>query len=161
MTRVLLTAKGAERLRAELKNLKSVERPKVIQAIAEARAHGDLSENAEYDAAKEQQGFIEGRIKELESNLGVAEVIDPSKLNVKGKVIFGALVKLYDEEAGKEVSYQIVGDLEADINKSRISLSSPIGKAMIGKLEGDEFTFQAPNGERSFEILSVRYDAWA
>lgn len=159
MDRVLLTAKGAERLQQELKNLKSVERPKVIEAIAEARSHGDLSENAEYDAAKELQGFVEGRIKELEGNLGIAEVIDPSKLNVSGKVVFGALVKLYDEAADAEVSYQIVGDLEADIENNRISLSSPIGKALIGKNEGDEFTFQAPSGEKSFEILEVSYDA--
>lgn len=159
MDRVLLTAKGAERLQQELKNLKSVERPKVIEAIAEARSHGDLSENAEYDAAKELQGFVEGRIKELEGSLGIAEVIDPSKLNVNGKVVFGALVKLYDEEADSEVSYQVVGDLEADIENNRISLSSPIGKALIGKNEGDEFTFQAPSGEKSFEILEVRYDA--
>lgn len=159
MDRVLLTAKGAERLQQELKNLKSVERPKVIEAIAEARSHGDLSENAEYDAAKEMQGFVEGRIKELEGSLGIAEVIDPSKLNVNGKVVFGALVKLYDEDADSEVSYQVVGDLEADIENNRISLSSPIGKALIGKNEGDEFTFQAPSGEKSFEILEVRYDA--
>lgn len=159
MDRVLLTAKGAARLTAELKNLKSVERPKVIQAIAEARSHGDLSENAEYDAAKEQQGFIEGRIKELQSHLSIAEVIDPSKLNAGGKVVFGALVKLYDEQADKEVSFQIVGDLEADISKERISLSSPIGRAMIGKYEGDEFTFDAPSGEKAYEVLNVRYDA--
>ena len=158
MTRVLLTAKGAAELQAELKNLKSVERPKVIAAIAEARAHGDLSENAEYDAAKEQQAFIEGRIKELSANLSIAEVIDPSKLNVSGKVIFGSSVKLYDEQADSEVSYQIVGDLEADISKSKISLSSPIGRALIGKLEGDEFTFEAPSGEKSYEVLSVTYD---
>lgn len=158
MDRVLLTKKGAERLQAELKNLKSVERPKVIQDIAEARAHGDLSENAEYHAAREQQSFIEGRIKELEGNLGVAEVIDTSKLNVNGKVVFGALIKLYEEEADTEVSYQIVGDLEADIALGRISLSSPIGKALIGKFEGDEFTFQAPAGEKAYEILEVKYD---
>lgn len=159
MDRVLLTAKGAERLRGELKNLKSVERPKVIAAIAEARSHGDLSENAEYDAAKEQQGFIEGRIKELESQLSVAEVIDPTKLNAQGKVVFGAKVKLYDEQANAEVSYQIVGDLEADIEKGQISLSSPIGRALIGKYEGDDFTFEAPSGEKSFEVLEVSYDA--
>ena len=159
MERVLLTAKGAGRLQAELKKLKGVERPKVIAAIAEARSHGDLSENAEYDAAKEQQGFIEGRIKELEGQLGIAEVIDPAKLNAGGKVVFGALVKLYDEQADKEVSYQIVGDLEADISKGQISLSSPIGRAMIGKFEGDEFTFDAPSGEKAYEILEVRYDA--
>lgn len=159
MDRVLLTKKGAEELQAELKNLKSVERPKVIEAIAEARAHGDLSENAEYHAAREQQSFIEGRIKELEGNLGVAEVIDTGKLNVGGKVVFGAHVKLYDEEADNEVSYQIVGDLEADIAKGRISLSSPIGRALIGKFEGDEFTFEAPNGEKAYEVLEVKYDA--
>lgn len=158
MDRVLVTKKGAEALQAELKNLKSVERPKVIEAIAEARAHGDLSENAEYDAAKEQQGFIEGRIKELESQLSVAEVIDPSKLNVSGKVVFGTLVTLYDVDADKEVSYQVVGDLEADIDKGQISLSSPIGRALIGKLEGDEFTFEAPSGEKTFEVVSVSYD---
>ena len=159
MDRVLLTAKGAEKLANELKNLKSVERPKVIEAIAEARSHGDLSENAEYDAAKEQQGFIEGRIKELEGNLGVAEVIDPAKLNADSKVVFGALVKLYDEQLDKEVSYQIVGDLEADINQNKISISSPIGKALIGKFEGDEMSFQAPSGEKTYEVLSVVYDA--
>ena len=159
MDRVLLTAKGAEALKAELKNLKSVERPKVIAAIAEARSHGDLSENAEYDAAKEQQGFIEGRIKELEGNLGVAEVIDPTKLNAGGKVVFGALVKLYDEQLDKEVSYQIVGDLEADIEQGKISLSSPIGRALIGKFEGDEMSFQAPGGEKTYEVLEVSYDS--
>ena len=159
MDRVLVTAKGAEKLQAELKNLKSVERPKVIEAIAEARAHGDLSENAEYHAAREQQSFIEGRIKELEGNLGVAEVIDPAKLNITGKVVFGALVKLYDVDADNEVSYQVVGDLEADIEQGKISLSSPIGRALIGKLEGDEFTFQAPAGEKTYEVVSVSYDA--
>ena len=159
MDRVLLTTKGAEALKAELKNLKSVERPKVIAAIAEARSHGDLSENAEYDAAKEQQGFIEGRIKELEGNLGVAEVIDPTKLNADGKVVFGALVKLYDEQLDKEVSYQIVGDLEADIQQGKISLSSPIGRALIGKFEGDEMSFQAPGGEKTYEVLKVSYDS--
>ena len=159
MDRVLITAKGAEKLQAELKNLKSVERPKVIEAIAEARAHGDLSENAEYHAAREQQSFIEGRIKELEGNLGVAEVIDPAKLNITGKVVFGALVSLYDVDADNEVSYQVVGDLEADIEQGKISLSSPIGRALIGKLEGDEFTFQAPAGEKTYEVVSVSYDA--
>lgn len=158
MDRVLLTKIGAERLQEELKALKSVERPKVIQEIATARAHGDLSENAEYHAAREQQSFIEGRIKELEGNLGIAEVIDTTKLNVEGKVVFGALVKLYEEGADAEVSYQIVGDLEADIALGRISLSSPIGRALIGKFEGDEFTFQAPAGEKAYEILEVRYD---
>jgi len=158
MDRVLITAKGAEQLAAELKNLKSVERPKVIEEIAVARAHGDLSENAEYDAAKESQGFIEGRIKELEGNLSIAEVIDPSKLNVSGKVVFGTLVTLYDIDAGNEVQYQVVGDLEADIDQGKISISSPIGKALIGKLEGDEFTFQAPAGEKAYEVIKVVYD---
>lgn len=157
VTRVLLTAKGAVELEAELKNLKSVERPKVIAAIAEARSHGDLSENAEYDAAKEQQGFIEGRIKELEGNLSVAEVIDPTKLNAGGKIVFGAQVKLYDEQLDKEVSYQVVGDLEADIEQGKISISSPIGRALIGKFEGDEFTFDAPGGEKAYEVLAVTY----
>ena len=159
MDRVLITAKGAEKLQAELKNLKSVERPKVIEAIAEARAHGDLSENAEYHAAREQQSFIEGRIKELEGNLGVTDVIDPAHLNITGKVVFGALVTLYDVDADNEVSYQVVGDLEADIEQGKISLSSPIGRALIGKLEGDEFTFQAPAGEKTYEVVSVSYDA--
>lgn len=158
MDRVLVTAKGAEQLTAELKNLKSVERPKVIEEIAIARAHGDLSENAEYDAAKEAQGFIEGRIKELESNLSIAEIIDPSKLNVSGKVVFGTLVTLYDVDAKNEVQYQVVGDLEADIDKGKISISSPIGRALIGKLEGDEFTFQAPAGEKAYEVIKVVYD---
>ena len=159
MDRVLLTKQGAERLQAELKDLKSVQRPKVIEAIAEARSHGDLSENAEYDAAKEQQGFIEGRIKELEGQLGIAEVIDTTKLNANGKIVFGTLVKLYDEQADKEVSYQIVGDLEANIDRGQISLSSPIGRALIGKHEGDEITFQAPAGEKTYEVLEVIYDA--
>ena len=158
MDRVLLTLKGSERLQAELKNLKSVERPKVIAAIAEARSHGDLSENAEYDAAKEQQGFIEGRIKELESQLSIAEVVDPSKLNANGKVIFGSYVTLYDVDAKKEVSYQVVGDLEADIENKQISLSSPVGRALIGKREGDEFTFNAPAGEKTYEVVSVKYE---
>ena len=153
----MLTLNGATALEAELKNLKSVERPKVIAAIAEARSHGDLSENAEYDAAKEQQGFVEGRIKELESQLSIAEVIDPTKLNANGKVVFGAIVTLYDESIDGEVTYQVVGDLEADIDKGQISLSSPIGRALIGKMEGDEFTFKAPSGEKTFEILAVKY----
>ncbi len=159
MDRVLLTKKGADQLQAELKNLKSVERPKIIEAIAEARAHGDLSENAEYHAAREQQSFIEGRIKELEGNLSIAEVIDPSKLNATGKIVFGALVKLYDVDSDNEVSYQIVGDLEADIDLGRISISSPIGRALIGKTDGDEVTFQAPSGEKTYEVLDVDYNA--
>lgn len=145
-------------LTAELKNLKSVERPAVIEAIAEARSHGDLSENAEYDAAKEQQGFIEGRIAELNSQLSVAEVIDTSKLGIQGKVVFGSKVKLYDVEAESEVTYQLVGDLEADIKRNQISVSSPIGKAMVGREEGDEFEFTAPSGVRVYEVLEVTLD---
>lgn len=158
MDRVLLTVKGEARLRAELKNLKSVQRPAVIEAIAEARSHGDLSENAEYDAAKEQQGFIEGRIAELSSQLSIAEVIDPTKLGVQGKVVFGSTVKLYDVDEDSEVTYQLVGDLEADIKSNQISVSSPIGKAMVGKEEGDEFEFTAPGGVRTYEVLAVSYD---
>lgn len=157
MDRVLLTVAGAERLHAELKNLKSVERPKVIAAIAEARSHGDLSENAEYEAAKEQQAFIEGRIAELNSQLTIAEVIDPGKLTASGKVIFGAFVKLFDEQKEKEVTYQVVGDLEADLAKGQISLGSPMGKALIGKQEGDEVVVKAPAGEQTYEVLSVSY----
>ncbi|MGH1540521.1 MAG: transcription elongation factor GreA [Arenicella sp.] len=157
--RVLLTLKGAERLRTELKRLKSVDRPNVIEAIAEARSHGDLSENAEYDAAKEQQGFIEGRIAELNSQLSVAEVIDPSKLGVEGKVVFGSAVTLYDVETEEEVTYQLVGDLEADIDQGQISVSSPIGRAMVGKEEGDEIEVVAPSGSRFYEVLSVSYDS--
>lgn len=159
MDRVLLTSKGAEKLRAELKNLKSVQRPAVIEAIAEARSHGDLSENAEYDAAKEQQGFIEGRIAELESQLSIAEIIDPSKLGVQGKVVFGSTVKLYNVDDESEVSYQLVGDLEADIELGQISVSSPIGRAMVGKEEGDEIEVAAPGGVRTYEVLEVSYDS--
>ena len=157
MDRVLLTVNGAERLHAELKNLKSVERPKVIAAIAEARSHGDLSENAEYEAAKEQQAFIEGRIAKLNSQLTIAEVIDPAKLTASGKVIFGAFVKLFDEQKEKEVTYQVVGDLEADLAKGQISLGSPMGKALIGKQEGDEVVVKAPAGDQIYEVLSVSY----
>lgn len=156
MTRVLLTAKGAEKLREELKRLKSVERPRVIEAIAEARAHGDLSENAEFDAAKDQQGFIEGRITELESQLSVAEVIDPATLNAGGRVVFGAVVDLYDLDDDKEVSYQIVGELEADLDNGQISVTSPIGRTLIGKEEGDEVSVDTPGGTRTYEIVKVR-----
>ena len=148
MTRVLLTAGGAEKLQQELKRLKSVERPRVIQAIAEARAHGDLSENAEYDAAKNQQGFIEGRIAELEAQLAQAEIIDTGRLGVVGKVVFGAHVELYDQEADLEVTYQIVGELEASLENNQISLSSPIGRALIGKEEGEEVEVTTPGGVR-------------
>ncbi len=157
MDRVLLTAAGAERLRSELKKLKSDDRPNVIKAIAEARAHGDLSENAEYSAAREQQGFIEGRISELEAQLSGAEVIDPASLNANGKVIFGSTLKLYDSDDDTEVSYQIVGDLEADIERGQISISSPIARALIGKSEGDEVEVKTPGGVRHYEILSVSY----
>ena len=158
MNRVLLTVAGAEKLRTELKRLKSVERPKVIEAIAEARGHGDLSENAEYDAAREQQGFIEGRIAELENQLAFAEVIDPKKLNIDNRVVFGAWVALYDEESDREMTYQIVGDLEADIELGQISLSSPIARALINKETGDEVEVQTPGGLRRYEILNVSYE---
>ncbi len=157
MTKVPLTARGAEKLRVELKQLKNVERPKVIQAIAEARAHGDLKENAEYHAAREQQGFIEGRIREIESKLSNAQVIDVTKLNAGGKVVFGATVDLVDEETGEEVTYQIVGEDEADIKQGMISVSSPIARALIGKAEGDIAVVRAPGGEKEYEIAEVRY----
>ncbi|HSH42959.1 MAG TPA: transcription elongation factor GreA [Arenicellales bacterium] len=157
MTRVLLTVDGAEKLRAELKRLKSVDRPRVIEAIAEARAHGDLSENAEFDAAKDQQGFIEGRISELEDQLARAEIIDPAKLNANGKVVFGARVDLYDMDDDSDVSYQIVGELEANLENGQISVTSPIGRALIGKHEGDEVEVETPGGTRVYEIVKVRY----
>ncbi|WP_424946960.1 transcription elongation factor GreA [Candidatus Spongiihabitans sp.] len=155
--RVVLTRNGAEELRAELAKLKSVDRPNVIAAIAEARSHGDLSENAEYDAAKEQQGFIEGRIAELESSLSIAEIINPLKIAQDGKVVFGAYVNLYDTEQDSTVHYQLVGNLEADLNKGRISISSPIGKALIGKHVDDQVEVAAPRGKRVYEILKVAY----
>ncbi|HMM66520.1 MAG TPA: transcription elongation factor GreA [Dokdonella sp.] len=157
MNRAPMTQKGAERLRAELERLKSVDRPRIIHAIAEARAHGDLKENAEYHAAREMQGFTEGRIKELEAALSYADVIDISRLNAGTKVVFGATVDLADEDSGEEVTYQIVGDLEADIKQKLISVSSPFARALIGKSEGDSFEFQAPNGTRNYEITGVRY----
>ncbi len=157
--RAPLTLKGSQRLREELEHLKSVKRPAVIAAIAEARAHGDLKENAEYHAAREQQGFIEGRIKELEGSLSHAHVIDTSKLNPGDKIVFGAIVELSDVDTGDEVTYQIVGDLEADIKQGLISVSAPIARALIGKREGDAISISAPGGERSYEIVAVRYDA--
>jgi len=157
--RVLLTPDGAERLQDELARLKKQDRPAVIQAIAEARAHGDLSENAEYHAAREQQGFIEGRIAELDSKLSIAEVINPAQLNANGKVVFGAWVDLWEEEGDREVTYRIVGELEANIDDGLISHSSPIAKALIGKTEGVEIEFQAPSGLRRYEVLAVRYTA--
>lgn len=155
--RAPLTLKGAQRLREELDHLKSVKRPAVISAIAEARAHGDLKENAEYHAAREQQSFIEGRIKQLESELSHAEVIDVSKLNAGSRVVFGATVTLADVETDEEKRYQIVGDLEADIKLSMIAISSPIARALIGKNEGDSVTIDAPAGQREYEIVSVAY----
>jgi len=158
MNRPPMTKKGAERLRGELDRLKSEERPRIIAAIAEARAHGDLKENAEYHAARELQGFIEGRIQELEGTLSHAEVIDVSRLNAGKRIVFGATVELADEDSGDEVTYQIVGDLEADIKQRLISVSSPFARALIGKSEGDSFEFVAPNGTRNYEIVSVSYE---
>ena|SRR5579863_1049231 len=157
MRRAPMTAKGAERLRGELERLKSVDRPRVIAAIAEARAHGDLKENAEYHAAREQQGFIEGRIQELEAALSYAEVIDIARLSTNGRIVFGATVDLLDEDSGSDVSYQIVGDLEADIKLRLIAVNSPLARALIGKSEGDSLEFQAPNGTKRYEIVAVRY----
>jgi len=158
MTRVLLTVDGAEKLREELARLIRTERPRVIEAIAEARSHGDLSENAEYEAARDEQGFIEGRIAELEDQLSRAEIVDPKKLNIESKVVFGALVDLFDNDADTEVTYQIVGELEADLEHGRISMSSPIGRALIGKEEGEELEVVTPGGTRSYEIIKVRYE---
>lgn len=157
MNRHPLTRNGALRLRGELKELKSDARPKVIRAIAEARAHGDLRENAEYHAAKEQQGFIEGRIAEIEGWLGMAEVIDPGAIDGGGRVVFGATVDLVRLSTGAEARYQIVGDMEADIGKGFISISSPLARALIGKEEGETVTVVAPDGEIEYEILSVEY----
>jgi transcription elongation factor GreA len=157
MSTIPITKNGAERLKEELHNLKHKERPAVINAISEARAQGDLSENAEYDAAKEKQAFIEGRIKEVESKLSAAQIIDPSTLDVGGKVVFGATVDLEDLENGTKMTYQIVGDDEADIEVNKISISSPIARALISKEEGDVVTVAAPAGQRDVEILSVRY----
>jgi transcription elongation factor GreA len=155
---VPLTTRGAARLRAELEDLKSVKRPAVINAIAEARAHGDLKENAEYHAAREQQGFIEGRIKQLEAELSNAQLIDIATLNAGSKVVFGATVVLADAETDEEKTYQIVGDLEADIKLGLIAISSPVARALIGKFEGDEVTIDAPAGQREYEIVSVSYE---
>jgi transcription elongation factor GreA len=152
-----LTVRGAELLKEELTRLKHVERPSVITAIAEARAQGDLSENAEYDAAKERQGFIEGRIAELESKLAHAQVIDPKEIEQDGRVVFGTTVELVDIESDKKVVYQIVGDDEADLKENKISISSPIARALIGKSVGDVATVHAPGGARQVEIMEVRY----
>lgn len=154
---VPLTVSGAEKLKAELHRLKTVDRPNVIAAIAEARSHGDLSENAEYDAAKERQGFIEGRIAEVEGKLSNAQIIDPKELDADGRIVFGATVDLEDVEAGKPVTYQIVGDDEADLKAGMISVNSPIARALIGKYAGDVAEVQAPGGIREYEIVDVRY----
>jgi transcription elongation factor GreA len=157
MRRTPITQQGAARLQVELDNLKRVSRPQVIAAIAEARAHGDLKENAEYHAAREQQGFIEGRIQALEAALSFAEIIDVSKLAAGSRIVFGATVELSDHRSGDEVRYQIVGELEADIKKGMISVSSPVARALIGKHEGDLVEIQAPGGARTFEIVGVAY----
>jgi transcription elongation factor GreA len=157
MTREPLTARGAEQLRRELEDLKSVQRPRVIAAIAEARAHGDLKENAEYHAAKDQQGFIEGRISEIEDRLGRAEVIDPARLAAGGKVVFGATVKLVNVDTDEEVTYQVVGMDEADIKQGRVSFRAPLARAMIGREVGDQVLVPAPGGEQAYEILAVEY----
>lgn len=157
MATIPLTKRGAEKLKEELHRLKSVERHAVIQAIAQARAQGDLSENAEYEAAKDKQGFIEGRILEIESKMAAAQIIDPAMLDAGGRVVFGATVELEEESSGDSVTYQIVGDDEADLKQGLISVSSPIARAMIGKEAGDVAEFQAPGGTRRYEIVEVRY----
>lgn len=157
MIKTPLTVNGAEMLRAELHRLKTIERPSVIAAIAEARSHGDLSENAEYDAAKERQGFIEGRIAEVESKLSTAQIIDPAMLDADGRCVFGATIDLEDLGSSKRVVYQIVGDDEADLKAGKISISSPIARALIGKFAGDVAEVQAPGGVREYEIIDVRY----
>jgi len=157
MATIPITKRGAEKLKAELHKLKTVDRPWVINAISEARAQGDLSENAEYEAAKDRQGFIEGRIKEIESKLAAAQIIDPSTLEVTGRVVFGATVELEDEESGEKVRYQIVGEDEADLKLGLVNISSPIARAMIGKEEGDTAVVEAPGGVKRYEIVAVHY----
>ena len=157
MKRNPMTLRGADALRVELKRLKTEDRPRVIKAIAEARSHGDLSENAEYHAAREQQGFIEGRIGEIEAKLSTAEIIDPTAMGATGKVIFGATVDLEDQDDGKSISYQIVGEDEADIKSGRISITSPIARALVGKSAGDVVDVTAPGGTHSYEVVKVRY----
>ncbi len=157
MATIPITLRGAEKLKEELHRLKTVDRPAVIQAIAEARAQGDLSENAEYDAAKDRQGFIEGRIQDIEIKLSMASVIDPKGLNAEGKVVFGSTVELEDEDSGDRVTYQIVGEDEADLKLGLINISSPIARAMIGKESGDVAVVQAPGGQRRYEIIQVSY----
>jgi len=157
MATIPLTKRGAEKLKAELHRLKTVDRPAVINAISEARSHGDLSENAEYDAAKDRQGFIEGRIKEIEGKLAAAQVIDPTQLNAGGRIVFGATVELEEEESGDAVRYQIVGEDEADLKHGLINISSPIARALIGKEQGDTAEVQAPGGLKRYEIVAVHY----
>ena len=158
MNQVPITERGAQALREELKRLKSVERPRIVQAIAEAREHGDLKENAEYHAAKEEQGFLEARIRDIDGKLSNAQIIDVTQFGSTGKVIFGATVDLSDEDADKEVTYQIVGEDEADIAQGMISVGSPIARALIGKEEGDVVTVNTPGGEKVLEIVEVRYE---
>ncbi len=158
MSTIPLTTTGAELLRQELHRLKTVDRPNAITAIAEARTHGDLSENADYDAAKERQSFVEGRIKEIESKLSNAQVIDPKVVDADGRCVFGATVELEDSKGGESVTYQIVGEDEADIKKGKVSVGSPIARALIGKYAGDEVEVQTPGGVRKYEILEVRYE---
>jgi len=158
MSKVPMTVRGHELLLAELKSLKSADRPAVIKAIAEARAHGDLKENAEYHAAKEQQGFIEGRIKEIEGKLSHVQVIDVTTIDARGKVVFGSTVELMDEDTGKEITYKIVGEDEADIKSGMLSFTSPIARALISKNEGDVIEFQAPDGLKTYDLVEVRYE---
>ena len=157
MATIPVTKIGAEKLKAELHQLKTVDRPWVINAISEARAQGDLSENAEYEAAKDRQGFVEGRIQEIEGKLSVAQIIDPSEMDAGGKVVFGSTIELEDEESGTKVTYQIVGEDEADIKFGRVNIGSPIARALIGKDEGDSVEFQAPGGLKRYEIIAVMY----
>ena len=158
MSKIPLTVHGAELLRAELHRLKTVDRPNVVAAIAEARSHGDLSENAEYDAAKERQGFIEGRIQDVEGKLSNAQIIDPKLLDADGRCVFGATVEMEDQDSGDVVTYQIVGEDEADIKQGKISVNSPVARAVIGKYAGDVAQVQAPGGIREYEIIDVRYE---
>ena len=157
MATLPITKRGAEALKAELHRLKTIERPTVINAISEARAQGDLSENAEYDAAKDKQAFVEGRIQELEGKLSAAQIIDPATLDTGGRVVFGATVELEDENSGDKVTYQIVGEDEADIKLGRLNINSPIARALIGRNEGDVAEFQAPGGLRRYEVVTVSY----
>ena len=157
MAKIPMTHKGLEALKLELQNLKSVERPKIIEAIAEARAQGDLSENAEYESAKERQGFIEGRIAEIESKISQAEVIDPATLNAGGRCVFGATVEVEDLDLEKQATYQIVGDDESSVKDNKISINSPLAKALIGREEGDVIEFETPGGIKSYEVLKVAY----